>query len=210
MYTAAHGKLTIFGDAYNGAELWQTGVRLVGAGAPTTAAFEAVDAGVAIFLATPNLGFSQGFRYTGLKWSPQDVNGRYPDGQDAIDWLRPAPIAGAGQGAYPQICLVLSLRTGRSRGYASNGRMYWPSAQTLDTGQGKIPDARTLDVAVAGAELMADISRSGMGTPAVMSTVGTGRTEVVTATRVGRVMDTQRRRRNNLTEDYSPEQSVPI
>lgn len=208
-YTQPHGYLTILGDAYSGTEEWQVGLRLDGTTPPTTAQLESIDSAVTAFLQTGNLSFPLGRRYIGLKWAPQDVNGRYPDGEDAVEWFRPTPLSGGASGGYPQIALVLSLRTARARGYASNGRMYFPSAATPTAGDGRITLANAEAVAAAGATLIASIALVGLGEPVVMSTVGAGRTEPITGVRVGRVMDTQRRRRNQIPEEYTATVVVP-
>lgn len=210
VYATPHSKLTIFGDSYGGQEEWQTGVRLTGQQQPSEADFGEINTAVQTFLGVTSVGFPNGFRYLGLKWAPQDVNGKYGENGEAIEWLRPTAFTGPGSAAgYPQIAMVLSLRTARSRGYASNGRMYWPSATLIDPATGRIPASNAGTVATAGAALIANINNAGIGTVAVMSAVGSGRTEVVTSVRVGRVMDTQRRRRNGLVEEYTTETPLP-
>lgn len=208
-YTSPHGLLTILGDAFNSTEIWQTGLRLIGTTPPTEAQFVAVDAAVQAYLSATNVGLPIGRRYLGLKWAPQDVNGRYPDGQDAVEWFRTTPYNGAASTGYAQIAMVLSLRTARTRGYASNGRMYWPNAQAIGQADGRWSAAIAGAAAAAGAQLIAAIADSGMGTPAVMSAVGAGRTEPITGVRVGRVPDTQRRRRDALAEEYTETVVVP-
>lgn len=208
-YTGPHGYLTILGDSYSGTEEWQTGIRLMGTTPPTTAQMEAVDTAVSAFLATTDLRFPSGFRYIGLKWAPQDANGRYPEGEDAVEWLRPTPLAGNVSGGFPQIALVTSWRTARSRGRASNGRSYWPSVQVVASTTGRFPLAAGTSVAAAAATLISQLEAAGIGTPAVMSAVGAGITEPITGVRVGLVMDTQRRRRNGISEEYTETAAVP-
>lgn len=209
VYTAAHGKLSILGDSYSAQEQWQVGLRLIGTTPPTAGQLSTVNTAVGTFLATTALLFTAGFRYLGLKWAPQDVDGHYGEAGEAVEWWRPTPLTGSAMGA-PQLALVTSLRTARARGYASNGRMYWPSAQLPDTTTGLITSAQAIAVANACGTLMTAIRGSGVGNPAVMSTFGAGRTEPVTGVRVGRVLDTQRRRRNGLPETYSAETVVPL
>lgn len=208
-YSAPHGLLTILGDAYGGTEIWQTGLRLIGTSEPTTAEFEAINTAVATFLATTALRFPSGFRYIGLKWAPQTVDGRYPEGSDAVEWLRPTPLAGNVSGGFPQIAVVTSYRTARTRGYASNGRGYWPSVQVVSATTGRFPVADGNAIASAAAAMVNAIGDSGAGTPAVMSAVGAGRTEPITGVRVGLVMDTQRRRRDGIAEEYTAVAAVP-
>lgn len=208
-YPAPHTYVTWFGDAFSGAEEWQVGLRLAQPfTVPTTAQLQALDAAFATLVGA-NVAFPTGRRYLGLKVAPQDVNGRYPDGVDAVEYLRPVPVNGAGGTSYPQIALVLSLRTARSRGYASNGRMYLPSAHPIVAGDGLISAANASNSAAGGAAFIGAVNDVGLGVASVMSTVGTGRVEAITGVRVGRVMDTQRRRRNQLPESYTEPAPVP-
>jgi hypothetical protein len=208
-YAAPHGLLTILGDAFTSTEEWQTGIRLTGTSPPTEAQFEALDDAVATFLGTGAVSFPVGRRFLGFKWAPQTVDGRYPEGADSVEWFRLSPLSGTGAGGYPQIAVVLSLRTARPRGYASNGRMYVPCSQAIGSSDGRISAATALGIATAGATLIAAINDVGLGQAAVMSAVGAGRTEPITGVRVGRVMDTQRRRRNQLAEEYTDPVAVP-
>lgn len=209
-YPNPHALLTILGDAYGGSEIWQTGLRLATPGEPDTATMEAIDAAVTTFLQTTALRFPSGFRYIGLKFAPQDVNGRYPAGTDATEWLRPTPLAGNVSGGFPQIALVTSWRTSRTRGYASNGRSYWPSVQVINATTGRFPASEGLAVATAAANLVAAIRDTTIGVPSVMSTVGAGLSEPIIGARVGLVMDTQRRRRSAIAEEYTETQEVPL
>nr|CRY96657.1 hypothetical protein [uncultured prokaryote] len=209
-YTGPHTYVTWFGDAFTAAEEWQVGIRLSTAfSVPTTTQLEDLDAAMGALLTSANVAFPSSRRYLGLKVAPQDVNGRYPDGIDAVEYLRPAPLSGSSSGGYPQIALCLSWRTNRSRGIGSNGRMYVPSAFPIVATDGRISSTNALAAATAGAQFIADVRDAGLGSPAVMSTVGAGRTEAITGCRVGRVMDTQRRRRNQLAEEYTEPVAVP-
>lgn len=209
-YPAPHTYVTWFGDAYSGAEQWQVGLRIAaGFEPPTTAELEALDDAMEALLTTTNVAFPNGRRYLGLKVAPQTVDGRYPDGVDAVEYLRPTPVSGGAAVGYPQIALVLSLRTARTRGYASNGRMYIPSSFTPNVADGRISALNAGSAAAAGAAFIAAVNAAGIGLASVMSTVGAGRVEPITGVRVGRVMDTQRRRRNQLTEEYTEPTPVP-
>lgn len=208
-YPRAHTYVTWFGDGWGGQEIWQVGLRLDGTDTPLTMQLEGLDAAMATLLGDPGVGFPTACRYLGLKVAPQDVNGRYPDGSDAVEYLRPSPLTGSWTEGYPQIALVISWRTARSRGYASNGRMYLPSANKPASSTGRIPPAEADSAATAGAAFIAAVNSADLGAASVMSTVGAGRIEAITDVRVGGVMDTQRRRRNQITEEYSTPVPVP-
>lgn len=208
-YTAAHGKITFLGDSYATTEIWQTTLRLIGTAVPTQQQLQDAAGAMSILLENTALAFPLGFRFLGVKWAPQDTAGEYgPDGE-AVEYFLPTPVTGSASNGYPQIACVLSLRTARARGYASNGRMYIPSARAPAPADGLITQAQAESIRDSGAAFIANVETSGVGVPAVMSTVGAGRTEAITAVRVGRVMDTQRRRRNQLPELYTTEADVP-
>lgn len=204
-----HALLTFFGDGYSGVEIWNTTLRLDGTTVPNETQLEACATAFQTLWNDGTLASPSSRRFLGVKWAPQDTQGRYPDGSDSIEFLLADPDPGTTGGGYPQIALTLSLRTARSRGYASNGRMYLPSSREVSVASGQIDATQALALASVGAQFIADIAEVGLGTPAVMSTVGAGRIEAVTGVRVGRVMDTQRRRRNALDEAYTETVSVP-
>jgi hypothetical protein len=209
-YPRAHGYVTFFGDAFTQAEIWQTGLRLDGTDPPDESQLIALATAFEVLWDTAEIAAPAGRRFLGVKWAPQDTSGRYPDGEDAVEYLLPTPNQGAAGASYPQIALVLSMRTARSRGYASNGRMYVPSALVINTGTGLIDATDASDAAAAGATFIGAVNAVGLGDASVMSTVGAGRIEPITGVRVGRVMDTQRRRRNALPESYTAESPVPL
>lgn len=103
----------------------------------------------------------------------------------------------------PQTTVCVSLTTGLRRGPAHAGRFYPPSCSGISA-DGRIGAADATGMALGAANLIADINASngGLGGVVVYSANGPT-TEPVTGTRVGRVVDTQRRRRRNLLEEYS-------
>lgn len=207
MYPRAHSRLTFFGDAAQSQEEWQTGIRLDGTRAPTTAelttALDYFSTRIWQYMSAPSRN-----RLLGVKWAPQGTDGKYGDDGEAREYFLPSPLDGSGSGGYPQIALCLSLRTSRARGYASNGRMYIPSTYPVG-GDGFISETTAGNSAVSAAAFIGEINGIGLGDVSVMSNVGAGRIEAVTAVRVGRVMDTQRRRRNQLPELYALPAPVP-
>lgn len=105
----------------------------------------------------------------------------------------------------PQSSVVLSLLTGRP-GRSYRGRMYWPCLNaSFDTGKVTLTPAVVGTLAENAAQLLTDIGdAAGVDfamKPAVASTV-LGVQTLVTEVRVGTVVDTQRRRRNQLQETY--------
>jgi hypothetical protein len=137
--------------------------------------------------------------------------GLYPPDQNAHEHVF-AHIAGGGSGAIPpnQIALAVSLTTGFTRGAAHRGRFYLPATTTPLVGTtGLISDAAADGVAAAAKAFVEAISDvPGLDTPyspgaVVMSRKsGQARTRQVTGIAVGKVIDTQRRRRRSLPESY--------
>lgn len=122
-----------------------------------------------------------------------------------------SPVGGVGTITMPnQIAVVASLRTGQP-GRARRGRMYLPMlAQDLNT-DGRWPATnRDSALALTGAMLNA-FSGTSIGSVTfivcVASGVGVGANYPVTSVQMGRVFDTQRRRRNQLVEAPA---SVPV
>lgn len=117
------------------------------------------------------------------------------------------PVVGSGGVSLPNQCtMVMSLRTGRP-GRAFRGRMYLP---TLAIGDGLGADGR---VQIGRVEDLADqfkvfvdavntLTVDGADVRAVVASgVGLGANTLITTISAGRVIDTQRRRRNELVEE---------
>jgi len=120
--------------------------------------------------------------------------------------------AAAGQGValHPWfVARVISLRTVLPRGPSSNGRLYWPAIGTSVTPVTSLCDpTSTQSMATAAAAMIAAINTAASANVPgnqgvyVMSAVGLGSAAPVTSVRIGRVLDAQRRRLNDVPEDY--------
>lgn len=211
-YAAPHRVVTVFGDAWTAQEEWSYSLRLADdpSDDPSPAQMTSLLAAATTFHQTASL-FSAGTRLLGVKVAPQDVNGLYPAGQEAVEVFAATPPAGAGgyDGCFPQITACVSLQTPVRRGLGSKGRFY-PPATTLpvvsDGRMSGLSQSRMIDAAVL---LLDAINNVGIGLVSVVSkgsqvggADGPGVTRTVTGIRVGRVLDTQRRRRESITEEY--------
>lgn len=206
-FPAAHSLLTFSGPAYGDQEEWATGCRLRGTQAPDVADLTAVGDAFIGFTGTTALGASNAARLVSVKWAPQTTAGRYGDGE-AVEALRTPQALGSNDRMPAQLAVVLSLRTARPRGRGSNGRMYIPALPTLGTNTGQFSAGDASTIAAAAATMLAAIGDI-LGTEVVVgSQVGAGLLETVTGVRVGRVPDTQRRRREGLPEAYSEVEPV--
>jgi hypothetical protein len=137
------------------------------------------------------------------------MDGHYYD-INTHEYVYPTPVAGSVAGAPPpnQICMAVSLTTGRDRGYAHRGRFYLPlPVHSLGT-DGLVLSADAQNVANQAKIFLEALSDTpgidGLQSPnvVVMSSANTGATYKITGVEVGRVLDTQRRRRAELKESY--------
>lgn len=144
------------------------------------------------------------------------VNAIGPDGKYADQsntnvhqWLAPDAPTGTNTATFPQLTTVVSLLTGVARGPAHRGRFYAPTGGMAVGADGKIPQSLCDQMATSAASLIADLNNApGLDWDdprvCVVSSLGeSGALELVTRTRVGNVVDTQRRRRQNMPEQYS-------
>lgn len=119
-------------------------------------------------------------------------------------------VAGTNSQVLPQSTIVVSLRSGFTLGKGNFGRMYLPHSR-MDIATGfPITGSTTRDAVCLGAKnfinsLTGRINAvtTAIVEPAIMSQAAGHPAKGVTQVRVGGVNDTQRRRRNQLTEVYS-------
>jgi hypothetical protein len=136
---------------------------------------------------------------------PRDAQGRYRQG-DATG----APIVGGGSAAVPfQLALVIGLKTAFA-GPTGMGRIYLPcpaSGVSKDGRQSTTTVAAELTPAVNALTQIRNALGSSL-TGLVVASQGSASkglppaNHTITGVRIGRVLDTQRRRRNALLEEY--------
>lgn len=136
-------------------------------------------------------------------------DGKYnPDSQ--VTTIRPfaTPVAGSGSPGQPySSALVTSLRTARPRGYASNGRMYYPFLGAVNGTTGRLSTASVTNYAARVKILFDAVNVAAVamapGTKiAVLSAVGGGAAAQVTSVRIDGRMDRQERRENQQPSVY--------
>lgn len=165
----------------------------------------AITAAVNVYHSSANTYLSPRALLSAVKMNLVNVDGRYAEPLTHEQVLADIPGGGnVGQTPANQICHAVSLTTGFSRGPAHRGRFYLPlpSNGIDDTGRvsvsscGQVSDATdALLTAVNAADAswkMAVFSRKS----------GAAAHRLVTGNQVGRVYDTQRRRRRGLAEAY--------
>nr|CRY96590.1 hypothetical protein [uncultured prokaryote] len=135
-----------------------------------------------------------------------DVNGRYADESNTYSTeFDPAPQGPKSGAPWPNQCTVcITLRSAKRRGPGAYGRFYPPMPIATMGTDGRMGLQDATDRADGAAELVAQLNATAGGVLKVVnaSQVGAGSFSLVTKVRVGRVPDTQQRRRNDLDEDY--------
>lgn len=210
-YAAPHIHLTWGGTLY-GLETWSNGLRISNPdygnpdlllGWAQNYLDEAV-AAISKWWNAPTLWANNKAFLTWVKMQPVDTNGRYFPGQDTNEKLLAAPgIPGTGGRTPAQVAMVHTLYTSRPRGLASRGRIYIPSGSGVqEDGLLFASDVRAqAQVTAILIKDLAEMDNPGIGTNVqVMSKRGVSAT--VERVGAGRVLDTQRRRRRNLPEQY--------
>jgi len=207
-YDSAHYYLQ-WGGKLPGNEQWSCGMRL----RATVGAANDAEAGLMLpFLA----GHVESFHtrpasliYPNAKLSFVKLNAIGTDGHYISAGTREqafADISGGSVGVvHPnQVALVASLETGFSRGPAHRGRFYIPMPTSVVESSGLISVVDATNVAGSVKDLIDAINVSATNAEvAVFSRkLGTPGNRRVTGVKVGLVMDTQRRRRRSLIENY--------
>ncbi len=236
MYSEGHHKITIYGDAFNGAEQWSLGFRMQNPGgsvgstdALNTAAQTRANLLDPIVTAwwTSNVGWQQfvsTHRLKGIKVAVIQPDGSYPPGHVPGEVFKAnvpgAYVVPAASSYIPQGSVCVTLGTAVPRGLASKGRLFLPPTDyAIGTDglllaaarDGLLTKMKNFLTAVNNMEVgNADIAIFSKG-PGVKVDVPTkkrwewtyptvGTVRPVTNVQIGRVVDTQRRRRRQLVE----------
>lgn len=212
-YAAEHILWTIQGDAYNAVERWENHIRFSFPGTPAQPSLtllgnlntEMVNfyAGTAPYT---NQGICRFTRYTGCKVSWVGVDGKLKPGSLVQVATNTTPTPGAESGAatahmFPQNTIAVTFLTAIPRGRASKGRVFPAPVCNILQSSGQISSGIRDLIAAQWALLLTRVNAlSEIGSAQVMSREGTGLSANIVNTRVGMVVDTQRRRRRSLVE----------
>lgn len=131
-------------------------------------------------------------------------DGLYVPGVDPVVTTIDPPDGGGGSGALLplQIACVGTLRTAKSRGYASRGRIYLPAIENTISSGFVWGTTEAQNRATVLSTMIGGINTTLAGQVCVMSSVGAGAVEPVTRVEVGRRPDVQRRRAKSVVEAY--------
>lgn len=214
--------LVAIGGRLGDNEEWQTGFRLISddkddLNAQVQRAGENLDdieAHVLTWWTSCKTSLSAAAHWDFLKVNAIDAAGHYGSQvTNAIYYaLDEAGHVGTGIVSPFQNALALSLRTQYTRGRASHGRMYLPIENVSISGStGQITTGEDLALATATATLFSNINDNpgiDWANTRVAIVSEFGNVNAVTSVRAGKVVDTQRRRRASLVENYGPDQAV--
>jgi hypothetical protein len=198
-----------WGGKLPGAEQWSCGLRMYGPAATAVA-----DAGtlmddvvpvVQSFHTRQATGIHANAKLSFVKLNAIGTNGNYIEQSTNETVL--ADIAGGGGPAFAkpnQVCQVVSLLTGFSRGPAHRGRFYLPLPiwEVDDTGRISTGEAANCSDSADTFVTALNATNANWKVGVFSRKLGAAGHRAVIGTQVGRVLDTQRRRRRSLVEDY--------
>lgn len=208
-------RVTISGSSFGGEEEWSTGFYFGytsgDADLPDQATVDAIAPLWQTF-------FTSSTSYIGNAWKTHEVKMSQlgTDGKTIADspkyYTYATPLTGGGTGPNfpPQVALVATLVGAEARGLASKGRMFLPGVISALDGNGRLADAarsaictnlKTFLTAVNALPANNVVVLASQGRKAPL--LGDPVIKQAISVRVGNVYDTQRRRRNALTEVYS-------
>lgn len=216
-YPRSHLYVTTGGVGWADAEIWQFGLRFDTDTLPTEAQMEVVATAASVFMATANPGFAEHVSLNWVKAAIIGPDGKYPPDSEALLFELDTPVLGVRTNSVlPQVTMAVTLRTPVRRGLAARGRFYVPALGIFADADGQAP---TIAAALCtSAKTLLNAYISALDAPLVVASNGKqkdkperlGAMRTVTAITVGSVYDTQRRRRNRITETYVPEQALTL
>lgn len=196
---------------------WSTGIRIASIvsgtapDGPFTPFLETVSVPIAAFHSGSNSLVGANCYLTELTMAKIGTDGKYSNPSAPTEHrLYDVPVAGVGTATQPwNTSLVTSLRTANPRGYASNGRCYYPAiAAPVSPATGRVVDANVLG-RLQEFKTMVDainVAANTLGSSlrvVVMSSVGAGASSKVTSLRADGRLDSIERRENQQPSSWS-------
>jgi len=198
-----------WGGKLPGNEQWSCGLRMAHVGEIDAdndpAMLAAASAAVRAYHVNGAAFISQAAKLSFVKLNLVGVDGHYVE--DTTFEVVHADVPGGGPGSTPypnQVALAVTLTTGFSRGPAHKGRFYLPLPGFVLGTDGTIAATNAAGLSTATDTFIAALNAmNSFSKVAVMSRkAGAPAHRLVTGNLVGRILDTQRRRRRSLVEDY--------
>lgn len=198
-----HLLLSPIGDAYSATEEWTFTLRVDRSAMPSEVEHQAALDAYSAWMTAAGNAVSSYHRLLGLKVAPIGTNGLYPPGEVSKELLLATAVSGltTGSGVIPQQTCVVSLLTDLARGRGNRGRIYPPPQAAGVTVTGGIAPSNQQTFADNAAALINSV-QTALGAPVCVGSELANTLRPVTRVEVGRVIDTQRRRRGAISEDY--------
>lgn len=212
-------RFTAFGTCFGADEEWSTGFYIGTEGAdatpPTQLTANAFNTAWQTFFQNTTTKIANVYKTVGVRVALYGTDGVMDASKNFYAYPTVPYLGGGGSSPLPaQLSLVASLQARPDRGLASKGRMFLPGVCANIDSSGRIATTDTLNVAT-NLDTMFTALNAGIDTGGYLINASKGgsapggpapinrRVEDVL---VGNVYDTQRRRRNQLTETYSTRQ----
>lgn len=198
-----------WGGKLPGDEEWSCGLRMAAIGAFTPAndmaALTSAKNAVQAYHVSPLTYISGTAKLSFVKMNLIGTDGHYVD--DSTLEIVVADVGGGGPAQQPhpnQVALAVSLTTGFSRGPAHRGRFYLPLPGQMVDEFGLIDAGSANDVSTATDTFIGALNAHTVNSKVAVFSRKSGAAQhrLVTGNQVGRVLDTQRRRRRSLLENY--------
>ena len=209
-------RVTFSGKMWSGQEEWSTGLFLGmvddDSSAPTQEQADAAAGAFKTMFTHGNMKIANAYTFEKVKLASIGTNGQ----TIANEVVYATPPGGIGTGAattghHPSQCsLVVTLASERPRGVASKGRMYLPGT-AVNIDNGRIPTAdRTNMSGILATFFDTFVDQFFYPGVLILAAKESGpagifppQNDAVSKIRLGDVVDTQRRRRNGLSESYT-------
>lgn len=198
-----------WGGKLPGNEAWSCGLRLynAGGGALTNdpAVLAAATAAITAFHNRATSYISSSAKLSFVKANVIGTDGHYVASTTLEQVVADVPGGGSASNPYPnQVALAVSLVTGFSRGPAHRGRFYLPMPYAPVGSDGLISSTDRDLVKTSATTMLTALNAmsSNLKVGVFSRKLGVAGHRAVTGIEVGRVLDTQRRRRRSLKELY--------
>lgn len=202
LYVQWGGKLP-GGEAWScGFRMWKQGGSVEADGATTLVT---ISASLADFHSNPNAHINSKAKLSFVKVNAIGTDGHYlGDGTNEATYpdLQGGNTVVNGTSFPNQVALAVTLNTGFSRGPAHSGRFYLPIPVMDVDANGVVSEAACDEVDSALQTLRTAVNSTGHQMVVMSRKAGAPGHRAVTGFDVGRVLDTQRRRRRSLPENY--------
>lgn len=195
-------RLEMFGSLYTTDE-FSMGISL-DCMEPSGPQLEALETVVTEWFQSPEMDIISAAALRGFKINQIDpATGRYVDPNNPVTIDFDAPAPGSGTQAVPaQLSVAVSLTTAQKRGRGSRGRFYLPPQDLSVAASGHLSGSWCTTVAERVATFLGDVEDALDPCQVVIWSRAAHTLTQVTHVSVGDVIDTQRRRRNQIPEVY--------